>query len=101
MLEKPKSHKLLLSLLSGEPYIEEVANFVLHVVYNRPHKEKSLRESRYNTLRTKRKSNKKKKMKYNTSKDLPPDHSSLKMKILRASFVTHCMSNCLNSRYVS
>ena len=51
-------------------------------------------------LKTKRKSNKKKQMKYNTSKDLPPDQSSLKMKILRASFVTHCMSNSLNSCYV-
>ena len=39
-------------------------------------------------------------MKYNTSKDLPPDQSILKMKIVQASFVTHCMSNCLNSRYV-
>ena len=89
-----------MSLLSGEPNIEEVTNFVLHIVYNRLHREKSLRESRYNLLKTKRKSNRKKEMKYNTSKDLPPDQSLLKMKIVQASFVTHCMSNCLNSRYV-
>ena len=29
-----------------------------------------------------------------------PDQSSLKMKILRATFVTHCMSNCLDSQYI-
>ena len=87
-------------MLSGEPNIEDVTNFVLHIVYNRLHREKSLRESRYNLLKTKRKSNRKKEMKYNTSKDLPPDQSLLKMKIVQASFVTHCMSNCLNSRYV-
>ena len=99
MLETPKSPKLLLSWLSDQPNIEEVTNFVLHIGYNRPHKEKSLGESRYNMLKTKRKSKKKKEKKYNTSKDLPTNQSSLKMKILRASFVTHCMSNCLNSHY--
>ena len=31
------------------------------------------------------------KKKYNTSMELPPDQSSLKIKILRASFVAHCM----------
>ena len=71
-----------MSLLSGQPNIEEVTNFVLHIVYNRPYKEKSLGESRYIILKTKRKSNKKKEMKFNTSKNLPPDQSSLKMKIL-------------------
>ena len=73
---------------------------VLHIAYNRPHKEKSLGESRRNMFKKKRKSNKKKEMKYNTSKGLPLDQSSMKMKILQASFVTHCMSNCLNSHYV-
>ena len=32
--------------------------------------------------------------------DLPPDHSSLKMKILQTSFVANCMSHCLNTNYV-
>ena len=99
MLETPKSPKLLLSWLSDQPNIEEVTNFVLHIGYNRPHKEKSLGESRYNMLKTKRKSKKNKEKKYNTSKDLPTNQSSLKTKILRASFVTHCMSSCLNSHY--
>ena len=37
MLEKPKSHNFLLSLLSGQPNIEEATNFVLHIVYDRPY----------------------------------------------------------------
>ena len=32
--------------------------------------------------------------------ELLPDQSSLKMKILRVSFVIHCMSHCLNPNYV-
>ena len=47
-------------------------------------------------LTSKKPSNKK----YPTSKSLPPDQSSLKMKILRATFVTHCMSDFLNRKYV-
>ena len=46
MLEITKSNKLLLTLLSGQPNIEEVTNFVLQIVYNRPYKEKSLGEWR-------------------------------------------------------
>ena len=45
MLKTPNSHKLLLSLLSGQPNIDEVTDFVLHIVYNRPLKEKSPGES--------------------------------------------------------
>ena len=45
MLELPKSRKLLLSLLSGQPNVEEVTNFVLRIVYNRPYKEKTMGES--------------------------------------------------------
>ena len=45
-------------------------------------------------LKTERKTNKKKEKKYNTSKDLPPDQCSLKMKILLALFVTNYMSYC-------
>ena len=32
--------------------------------------------------------------------ELPPDQSSLKMKILLASFITHCMLHRLNPNYV-
>ena len=39
---KHQNPKLLLTLLFGQPNIEEAKNFVLHIAYNRPHKEKSL-----------------------------------------------------------
>ena len=51
-------------------------------------------------LKKKKKQTKSRKKKYNTSIELPPDQSSLKMKILRASFVAHCMPHCLNANYV-
>ena len=82
MLETPRSYKLLLILLSGQPNIEEVTNFVIHIVYNRPYKVKSLGESRYHILKAKRKTSEKKEKKYNTRNDLPPDQRSLKMKTL-------------------
>ena len=82
-------------MLSGVPNISEVTRFVLQIIYNRPLKEKSPGESRYNMLTSKKQSNKK----YPTSKALPPDQSSLKVDILRATFVAHCMSGCLNRQY--
>ena len=99
MLKTPNSHNLLLSLLSRRPDIDQVTDFVLHIIYNRPIREKCPGESRYNMLTKKKKQGNTKK-KYNTSKELPPDQSSLKMKILRASFTAHTMSNCLDSQYV-
>ena len=96
MLKTSDSHKLLLSMIAGQPNINEVTKFVLHIIYNRPLKETSPGETRYKMLTTKNQSNKK----YPSSKCLPPDQSSLKMKILRATFVTHCMSNCLDSQYI-
>ena len=63
-------------------------------------KEKNPGESRYNMLVKKKKQTKSREKKYNTSMELPPDQSSLKMKILRASFVAHRMSHCLNPNYV-
>ena len=49
------SHKLILSLLSGEPNISEVTDFVLYVAYNRPMKEKNPRKLHYNMLMKKKK----------------------------------------------
>ena len=100
MLRKSNSHKLLLSLPSGELNISEVTYFVLHVVYNMPLKEKTAGESRYNMLMKKKKQAKSRKKKYNTSMELSPNQSSLKIKLLRPSFVAHCMSHCLNPIYV-
>ena len=85
MLKTPNSHKLLLSLLCEPNTVG-----------------KSLGESCYNMIKTKKNTNKMK-QKYNTSKELIRVHSRsslLGMKILWASFVTHCMLNCLNSCYV-
>ena len=63
-------------------------------------KEKNPGESRYNMLVKKKKQTKSREKKYNTSMELPPDQSSLKMKILRVSFAAHRMSHCLNPNYV-
>ena len=94
MLRKSNSHKLLLSLPSGEPNISEVTYFVLHVVYNMTLKEKTAGESRYNMLMKKKKQAKSRKKKYNTSMELSPNQSSLKIKLLRPSlYVTLFKSN--------
>ena len=69
MIKTSNSHKHLLTMLSGVPNISEVTRFVLQIIYNRPLKEKSPGESRYNMLTSKKQSNKK----YPTSKALPPD----------------------------
>ena len=50
------SHKLLLSLPSGEPNISEVTDFVLHVVYNRPLIKKKPSASRVITCLRRKKS---------------------------------------------
>lgn len=99
MLKTSNSHKLLSSISSGEPDIIDVIDFVLHIVYNRPLKEKTPWEASYNMM-MKKKQTKDRKKKYSTTKDLPLDQSSLKMKILRASFAGHCMDNCLDKNYV-
>ena len=100
MLRICNSHKLLLSLPSDKSNRREVTDFVLHVVCNRLLKEKTPGESRYNMLTKKKKQTNSGKKNYNTSMELPPDQCSLKMKILRASFVAHCMSHYLNPYYV-
>ena len=101
MIRTPESHRLLSSIQSGQPNIKDVTNFVLHIIYNRPLKEKTPGEARYNMMMQKKKQQKEgKKKKKTTTKDLPPDQSSLKMKILRASFYAHCMSSCLDPNYI-
>ena len=100
-LLKNKVYCMKLATLGTESVnIEEVIDFVLHIIYNRPLKEKTPGESRYKILLTAKKQAKGKKKKYPSSKVLPPDQSSLKMKILRATFIAHCLSNCLDSGYV-
>ena len=100
VLRISNSHQLLLSLPSGEPNISEATDFLLMLYIIGHWKKKTTGEWSYNRLLKKKKQTKSKKKKYNLSMDLPPDHSSLKMKISRASFVAHCMSHCLNTNYV-
>ena len=100
MLRISNSHKFLLSLPSGEPNLSEVTDFLLMLYIIGHWKKKTTGESCYNRLMKKKKQTKSRKKKYNTSMDLPPDHSSLKMKILQTSFVAQCMSHCLNTNYV-
>ena len=38
-------------------------------------------------------------MKFNSLQVLPPDISSLQIKIMRANYVSYLMSNCLNPRF--
>lgn len=56
MLKTKDSCKLLESMLTNEPSFKDITKFVLRVVYNRPLKEKSLGDARYNVLKTKTKS---------------------------------------------
>ena len=80
--------------------IDDVTDFIIHIIYNRPLHEKTPGESRHRMLLTARKRTKDGRKQYPSSKAIPPDQSSLKMKILRATFVAHCMMNCINRMYV-
>ena len=80
--------------------IQDITDFILHIIYNRPLHEKTPGESRHQMLLTARKRSKDERKRYPSSKAIPPDQNSLKMKILRATFVTHCMMNSLNNMYV-
>ena len=80
--------------------IDDITDFILHIIYNRPLHEKTPGESRHQMLLKARKRSKDDRKRYPSSKAIPPDQSSLKMKILRATFVAHCMINSLNNVYV-
>ena len=54
MLKTKDSWKLLRSLSTVHPNIEDVTRYVLYIVYNRPLREKSLGEARYNVLKPER-----------------------------------------------
>ena len=99
LLLKKVYYSKLKSLGTESVNIGEVIDFILHIVYNRPLKEKTAGESRYRMLLTSKKTGDKKK-KYPSSRAIVPDERSLKMKILRATFITHCMMNCTIKHYV-
>ena len=86
-------------MLTETPMIVDVAEFVLRIEYNRPKKEKTLGESRYIMMTSKMKK-KYGKITYPSSKNLPPDEASMKMKILRGTYVSIIMFSCLNPTFV-
>ena len=79
-LSHPSTIKLIYFLSSKKADIAEVIDFILHVVYNRPKREKSPGENRYTMLKGK------KKKKFVETKLLPPGEQSLHMKTLIANF---------------
>ena len=89
MISSPSSIFLLTSMKSQDVDISAVTKFVLQVIYNRPKKEKTPGESRYQMLFTGKGSKKK----FSSTKSIPPDQSSMKMKMLRSTFVSHTMVN--------
>ena len=80
------------SLGTRNPDLEVIIDFILHTIYNRPLKEKSARDSRVALLYA----GKGKNRKYQSTKILPPDRSSLVMKIRRANLVAYYWKNCLS-----
>ena len=91
LLLKPESMDLMSSMNTDHVDIEKVTYILLHVIYNRPKREKSLGDLCW----------KRRKKKVCTYKSLPPDQKSLTMKILRAHLVSHSKVNCLDCNYQS
>ena len=80
---------------NGNADVDKVIDFVLHIIYNRPLREKKPGDSRYAMLFVK----KGKKTKFAPTKSLPPDYNSLFQKIKRANFITYGWSNSLNGEF--
>ena len=97
MISRPETCQLLGSLSTPHANIDEVSEFVLRVIYNRPRKEKTLGDARYNMLFLKGKGKNKK---YASTKALPPDANSLSLKVQRDNYVTMGYVNCMNPYYV-
>ena len=95
LMKLPEKCALLESMLGGNADIDQVVDFVLHVIYNRPLCEKTPGDSRYAMLIIK----KGKKTKFAPTKSLPPDYKSLVQKIKRANFVAYGWSNCLYGEF--
>ena len=89
LLSKPESNE---SMNTDHVDMEKVMYFVLHVIYNRPKREKSPGNIAMRCCMLE----KAKKKKFAPTKSLPPDQKSLTMKILRAHLVSHSWVNCLD-----
>ena len=85
MQKHSNTERLLLSLNTERVEVPEVIDLIIHFVYNRPKSEKTGTQSRYATAI---KTSKMRKKKFNDRRRIPPDESTLKMKIMRANFVT-------------
>ena len=95
MLTQPSAINLLSSLATVRVDVAQIIDFVLLIVYNRPKREKTPGESRYAMLFVK----KGKKKVFFQTKQQPPDERSLRMKILRANYISYGWENCLNQHF--
>ena len=95
MLTQPSAINLLSSLATVKVDVAQIIDFVLHIVYNRPKREKTPGESRYSMLFIK----KGKKKVFVETKQLPLDEKSLCVKILRANYISYGWENCLNQHF--
>ena len=93
LIANPNNADLLQFLTTENANISDVTDFVLHVIYNRPRRERTPADSRYAMLFVGKQN------KFASTKALPPDQKSLTLKILRANFVSHGWANCLNGNY--
>ena len=71
-MSKLQSHKLLLSLYTPNFVFEDIIDFVIHVIYNRPKKEKNLIDSQYAMIYV----GKGKNRKFTSAKKIPADEKS-------------------------
>ena len=85
MQKDSNAERLLLRLNTERDEVPDVIDFVIHIVYNRLKSEKTSAQSRYATAI---KTSKMGKKKFNDTGRIPPDESTLKIKIMRANFVT-------------
>ncbi len=92
MCQNLDSTLLLSSLSSAESHVDEVTDFVLHIIYNRPKKEKTPGDSRYAMIFA----GKGTKRAFTPLKRLPPDQNTLACAIRRVNLVVHGMVNCLD-----
>ena len=95
MLTQPLAKDLLSSLATVRVEVAQIIDFVLHIVYNLPKREKTPGESKYAMLFVK----KGKKKVFIQTKQLPPDKRSLRMKLLRANYISYGWENCLNQKF--
>ena len=95
MSTQPSAVNLLTFLAAVRVDVAQIIDFVLHIVYNRPKKQKKPGESRYVMLFVK----KGKKKVFVQTKQLPPDERSLRIKISRANYISYGWKNCLNQHF--